>query len=80
MAHQTRQPAQPAPLFPAPLSWPPTAAAQSIFLEFGAVSFDLAALVAEMLGFNPELVMPFLREQQQQEVELQQQAGEEGRV
>ncbi|KAL4429558.1 hypothetical protein ABPG77_008607 [Micractinium sp. CCAP 211/92] len=53
---------------------------KSIFLEFGAVSFDLAALVAEMLGFNPELVMPFLREQQQQEVELQQQAGEEGRV
>lgn len=44
---------------------------KSLFFEFGAVSPQLAALVAEMLGFDPALVMPQLEaataaEQQQQ--------------
>lgn len=37
---------------------------KSIFFEFGAVSPDLAALAAELLGFNPDLVMPVLRQRQ----------------
>jgi len=39
---------------------------KAVFLEFGSFSPQLAALVAEILGFNPELVMPVLLQQQQQ--------------
>ncbi|KAI3435813.1 hypothetical protein D9Q98_001871 [Chlorella vulgaris] len=37
---------------------------KAIFFEFGEVSPDLAALAAELLGFDPQLVMPVLLEQQ----------------
>ncbi|PSC68311.1 hypothetical protein C2E20_8034 [Micractinium conductrix] len=36
---------------------------KAIFLEIGAVSPQLAALAAELLGFNPDLVMPELARQ-----------------
>jgi hypothetical protein len=35
---------------------------KAIFLEFGAVDAGLAALAAELLGFDPDLVMPALGE------------------
>ena len=36
---------------------------RAIFLEFGQVDRQLAALVAELLGFDPRLVMPELERQ-----------------
>lgn len=54
---------------------------KKIFLEFGAVSPPLAALVAELVGFDPSLVMPELARQQDKQRQdwdfLQQQEDEE---
>ena len=47
---------------------------KAVFFEFGAVSPQMASLVAELVGFNPELVMPQLAahlEQQQQRYQQQ---------
>ncbi|PRW60155.1 Golgi transport 1 [Chlorella sorokiniana] len=57
---------------------------KQIFLEFGAVSPPLAALMAELLGFDPDLVMAELARLQaaeaaeQQQEEQQQAASGEG--
>jgi hypothetical protein len=52
---------------------------KSLFFEFGAVSPQLASLVAEMLGFDPALVMPQLQAaaEQQQRRQEQQAAAEQ---
>ena len=34
---------------------------QALFYTYGGMEPDTASLVAEMLGFNPDLVMPQLR-------------------
>lgn len=48
---------------------------RAIFMEFGAVSPALAALVAEQLGFDPALVMPELARIQAAAVGAAQQAA-----
>ena len=44
---------------------------QALFFTYGGIEPRTAALVAEMLGFNPDLVMPQL----QQELKSVQQTG-----
>lgn len=54
---------------------------QSVFFTFGYMDPDRAPIVAEMLGFNPELVMPQLLLQlqaaEQAQALQQQESGQE---